>query len=215
MSCAPRAGCSEPVAFPVLFASMSLSPCCDIFADQLAGTLSLNNDNRGGGIVYHQHDEKELNWELGGVRSGASVRPRLPGRSTRVRLADPLLRLLQRFAEAHVEAVPVERSLPGLVAPYQAGFPHHFVQGLQNPESVGRLDRESRLSSPVRARMRASVVRFVRLPGLARRRSVSAPGRASPGCRPAAPARLGRSPRCGSSWSPPYRRPTAIFPGSP
>ena len=25
----------------------------------------------GGGIVYHRHDEKELNWELGGVRSGA------------------------------------------------------------------------------------------------------------------------------------------------
>ncbi len=26
--------------------------------------------HRGGGIVYHQHDEKELNWEPGGVRSG-------------------------------------------------------------------------------------------------------------------------------------------------
>ena len=25
----------------------------------------------GGGIVYHPHDEKELNWEPGGVRSGA------------------------------------------------------------------------------------------------------------------------------------------------
>ena len=25
----------------------------------------------GGGIVYHRHDEKELNWEPGGVRSGA------------------------------------------------------------------------------------------------------------------------------------------------
>ena len=30
--------------------------------------------HRGGGIVYHQHDEKELNWEPGGVRSGAGVR---------------------------------------------------------------------------------------------------------------------------------------------
>ena len=28
----------------------------------------------GGGIVYHPHDEKELNWEPGGVRSGAGVR---------------------------------------------------------------------------------------------------------------------------------------------
>ena len=28
----------------------------------------------GGGIVYHQNDEKELNWEPGGVRSGAGVR---------------------------------------------------------------------------------------------------------------------------------------------
>ena len=31
-------------------------------------------DNCGGGIVYHPHDEKELNWEPGGVRSGAGVR---------------------------------------------------------------------------------------------------------------------------------------------
>ena len=28
--------------------------------------------HRGGGIVYHRHDEKELNWELRGVRSGGS-----------------------------------------------------------------------------------------------------------------------------------------------
>ena len=28
----------------------------------------------GGGIVYHRHDEKKLNWEPGGVRSGAGVR---------------------------------------------------------------------------------------------------------------------------------------------
>ena len=28
----------------------------------------------GGGIVYHRHDEKRLNWEPGGVRSGAGVR---------------------------------------------------------------------------------------------------------------------------------------------
>ena len=28
----------------------------------------------GGGIVYHPHDEKELNWEPGEVRSGAGVR---------------------------------------------------------------------------------------------------------------------------------------------
>ena len=28
----------------------------------------------GGGIVYHRHDEKELNWEPGGVRSGTGVR---------------------------------------------------------------------------------------------------------------------------------------------
>ena len=28
----------------------------------------------GGGIVYDPHDEKELNWESGGVRSGAGVR---------------------------------------------------------------------------------------------------------------------------------------------
>ena len=28
----------------------------------------------GGGIVYHRHDEKGLNWESGGVRSGAGVR---------------------------------------------------------------------------------------------------------------------------------------------
>ena len=28
----------------------------------------------GGGIVYHPHDERELNWEPGGVRSGAGVR---------------------------------------------------------------------------------------------------------------------------------------------
>ena len=26
-----------------------------------------------GGIVYHRHDEKGLNWEAGGVRSGAGV----------------------------------------------------------------------------------------------------------------------------------------------
>ena len=26
--------------------------------------------HRGGGIVYHRHDEKELNWEPGGVGSG-------------------------------------------------------------------------------------------------------------------------------------------------
>ena len=30
--------------------------------------------HRGGGIVYHRHDEEELNWETGGVRSGAGVR---------------------------------------------------------------------------------------------------------------------------------------------
>ena len=29
--------------------------------------------HRGGGIVYHRHDEKELNGEPGGVRSGAGV----------------------------------------------------------------------------------------------------------------------------------------------
>ena len=28
----------------------------------------------GGGIMYHPHDEKELNWEPGGVRSGTGVR---------------------------------------------------------------------------------------------------------------------------------------------
>ena len=28
----------------------------------------------GGGIVYHRHDEKGLNWEPGRVRSGAGVR---------------------------------------------------------------------------------------------------------------------------------------------
>ena len=32
--------------------------------------------HHGGGIVYHQHDEKELNWEQGGIRSGAVVRSR-------------------------------------------------------------------------------------------------------------------------------------------
>ena len=30
--------------------------------------------HRGGRIVYHRHDEKELNWGPGGVRSGAGVR---------------------------------------------------------------------------------------------------------------------------------------------
>ena len=30
-------------------------------------------DHCGGGIVYHWHDEKGLNWEPGGVRSGAGV----------------------------------------------------------------------------------------------------------------------------------------------
>ena len=28
----------------------------------------------GGGIVYHRQDEKGLNWEPGGIRSGAGVR---------------------------------------------------------------------------------------------------------------------------------------------
>ena len=28
----------------------------------------------GGGIVYHRHDEEGLNWEPGGIRSGAGVR---------------------------------------------------------------------------------------------------------------------------------------------
>ena len=28
----------------------------------------------GRGIVYQPHDKKELNWEQGGVRSGAGVR---------------------------------------------------------------------------------------------------------------------------------------------
>ena len=28
----------------------------------------------GGGIVYHRHDEKGLNWEPGGIRSGAGIR---------------------------------------------------------------------------------------------------------------------------------------------
>ena len=28
----------------------------------------------GGGIAYHRHDEKGLNWEPGGIRSGAGVR---------------------------------------------------------------------------------------------------------------------------------------------
>ena len=28
----------------------------------------------GGGIVYHRHDEKGLNWEPDGIRSGAGVR---------------------------------------------------------------------------------------------------------------------------------------------
>ena len=31
-------------------------------------------DHYGGGIVYHRHDEKGLNWEPGGVRSRAGVR---------------------------------------------------------------------------------------------------------------------------------------------
>ncbi len=31
-------------------------------------------DHCGGGIVYHRPDEEELNWETGGVRSGAGVR---------------------------------------------------------------------------------------------------------------------------------------------
>ena len=31
-------------------------------------------DHRGGGIVYHRHDEKRLNWEPVRVRSGAGVR---------------------------------------------------------------------------------------------------------------------------------------------
>ena len=30
--------------------------------------------HRGGEIVYLRHDEEELSWELGGVRSGAVVR---------------------------------------------------------------------------------------------------------------------------------------------
>ena len=42
-------------------------------AGLLERTFSLNVNNRGGGIVYHRHDEKGLNWELGGVRSGAGV----------------------------------------------------------------------------------------------------------------------------------------------
>ena len=47
-------------------------------------TISLTNDSIvkggekvyhcGGGIVYHRHDEKGLNWEPGGIRSGAGVR---------------------------------------------------------------------------------------------------------------------------------------------
>ena len=28
--------------------------CCDIYAEQLTVTFMLNNDNRGGGKVYHQ-----------------------------------------------------------------------------------------------------------------------------------------------------------------
>ena len=28
----------------------------------------------GGGIVYHRHDEKGLNWEPDGIRTGAGVR---------------------------------------------------------------------------------------------------------------------------------------------
>ena len=42
-------------------------------AGQLVRTFPLNVNNCGGGIVYHPHDEKELNWEPGGVRSGAGV----------------------------------------------------------------------------------------------------------------------------------------------
>ena len=29
--------------------------------------------HRGGGMVYHRHDEKGLNWEPDGVRSGAGI----------------------------------------------------------------------------------------------------------------------------------------------
>ena len=39
-----------------------------------AGSRRGKVDHCGGGIVYHRHDEKGLNWEPGGIRSGAGVR---------------------------------------------------------------------------------------------------------------------------------------------
>ena len=61
----------------------------------------------GGGIVYHRHDEKELNWEPGEVRSISRIIAARAIGLFRVRLTDPLLRLLQRVAEAQIEAVRV------------------------------------------------------------------------------------------------------------
>ena len=61
----------------------------------------------GGGIVYHPHDEKELNWEPGGVGSISRIIAARAIGFFRVRLTDPVLRLLQRVAEAQIEAVRV------------------------------------------------------------------------------------------------------------
>ena len=45
--------------------------CANLFSGFVNGGDKVHH--RGGGIVYHRHDEKELNWEPGGVRSGAGI----------------------------------------------------------------------------------------------------------------------------------------------
>ena len=116
------------------------------------------------------------------------------------RLPDPALRLVQRVAEAVVEAQTVERDLSTVVAGLQARVPDRFIQRRQYPEPVSRLRSPLRLLAGLLASTRASVALFV-APQAFSAAFRTLPRVRSPARRPGARGRPGRSPRFCSSWS--------------
>ena len=76
--------------------------------------------------------------------------------------ADPAVGVFQGIAQAVVETLAVELGLADIVAPAPVGAADSRVQGFQDTEPCPGLGRPLQ-SSPVRARMRASVARFVAL----------------------------------------------------
>ena len=64
--------------FPAVLGEANASGCYTLEEYDFLQPTSVKGGEKvyhcGGGIVYHRHDEKGLNWEPGGIRSGAGVR---------------------------------------------------------------------------------------------------------------------------------------------